>query len=468
MEDTNEVAALRARVQDLEGQLAAGGTATPSGDAPPHRSAWWAVSSAILLVLACVLSPVAVASVWARTQVTDTNAYVDTVAPIAKDPAVQAAIANQVTTIVLDKIDVSKVTSEALTGLSHINNLPPRVAASLPALAAPLSSGIEGFTRDQVGKAVTTPQFAAVWAQVNRVAHEQVLRLLQGKQGGALSAQGNSITLNLGPIVAQVKDRMVSSGFALAQNIPTVNRSFTLVQSDQVGKVQSAYRLLDNLGTWLPFVCIGLFGGGILLARNRWRAVVRAALGLTASMVVLGAGLTILRTAYVQSTPAGILTPEAAGQVFDILARFLRTSLRSLAVLGLVVALAAHLSGSSPSAARSRAAFDRLVSRVRGEGSAGPVGSWVTTHRRTLRGVVVTAGGLTLVFWSHPTGWVVLWVAVVTALLVVGLELVAGRPGPVVATGDTAVAASEPAPLPAQREVGDTADAAPSPTRSGT
>ena len=464
MDDTNEVDVLRARVQDLEGQLAATGTGATS-PAPPHRSAWWAVSSAILLVLACLLSPVAVTSVWARTQVTNTNAYVDTVAPIADDPAVQAAIANQVTTIVLDKIDVSKITTEALTSLSQINNLPPRVAASLPALAAPISNGIEGFTKDQVNKAVRTPQFATVWAQVNRIAHQQVLRLLQGKQGGALSAQGNSITLNLGPIVAQVKSRMVSRGFALAQKIPAVNRSFTVVQSNQVSKVQSAYRLLNSLGTWLPFVCLALFGGGIALARNRWRAVVRGALGLTAAMVVLGAGLTILRTTYVQSTPAGILTPEAAGNVFDILVRFLRTSLRSLAVLGLVVALAAHLSGSSPSAARTRAAFERLVSRVRGEGS-GPVASWVGAHRRTLRGVIVTAGGLTLVFWSSPTGWVVLWVAVVTALLVAALELVAGRPRPAVATGATAAAQPEPAPLPAQREPSDAADAAPSHTPS--
>src|SRR4051794_9210967 len=267
MDNSDEVEVLRARVRDLEEALAAETTATAPAT-PQPRSAWWAVSSAILLVFACVLSPVAVASVWARTQVSDTSAYVDTVAPLADDPAVQAAIADKVSTIVLDQIDVQKVTSQALNSLSRIGSLPPGVAASLPALAAPLTSGIDGFTRDQVNKAVASPQFATVWAEVNRIAHEQVLRLLQGKQGGALSANGDAITLNLGPIISQVKDRMVASGFSLAQNIPTVNKSFTLVQSDQVTKVQSGYRLLNSLGTWLPFLCLALFGGGILLARN--------------------------------------------------------------------------------------------------------------------------------------------------------------------------------------------------------
>ena len=467
MDNSDEVEVLRARVHDLEEELAAG-TATAPPTTPRPRSAWWAVSSAILLIFACMLSPVAVASVWARTQVSDTSAYVDTVAPLADDPAVQAAIANKVTTVVLDQIDVQKVTSQALTSLSRISSLPPGVAASLPALAAPLTSGIDGFTRDQVNKAVASPQFATVWAQVNRIAHEQVLRLLQGKQGGALSANGNAITLNLGPIIAQVKDRMVASGFSLAQNIPVVNKSFTLVQSDQVRKVQSGYRLLNNLATWLPFLCLALFGGGILLARNRWRAVVRAALGLTASMLVLGVVLTIVRSAYVQSTPAGILTPEAAGHAFDILVRLLRTSLRSLAVLGLVVALAAHLSGSSPSAARSRAAFDRLVARTRGGQEAGPVGSWVSARRRTLRGVIVTAAGLVLVFWSHPTGWVVIWTAVIAALLIVALELVAGRPAPSPPSGGTPAPEPTTVALPTQIDPDEAADAAPSPTRSGT
>ena len=68
---------------------------------------------------------------------------------------------------------------------------------------------------------------------------------------------------------------MLAAGFGLAERIPTVDRSFTLVQSDAVTKAQSTYRLLDTLGTWLPFVILGLRRGRGALARDRSRALIR-------------------------------------------------------------------------------------------------------------------------------------------------------------------------------------------------
>ena len=195
-----------------------------------------------------------------------------------------------------------------------------------------------------------------------------MLRLLRGDQGGAVSAQGDTITLNLGPIIEEVSNQMVDAGFSLAGNIPTVDREFTLVQSEAVTKAQTGYRLLDTLGTWLPFVSLGLIAAGVLLARDRWRALVRGALGVTMAMVLLGVALAIARTAYVNTTPADILTPEAAGDVFDTLVRFLRTALRAVAVLGLVVAAAAFLSGHSPQAVRARGGLERGIARLRRRG----------------------------------------------------------------------------------------------------
>src|SRR5688500_7961167 len=209
MDDATEVARLRARVAELESQLATTPTPEPGTAEPARGSAWRATVSALCLVLGCVLAPVSVASVWVHTFLVDTDTYVETVAPIAEDPAVQSALAAEVTTVVLDNLDVPGLTSDALTTLSELDDMPPRVASALPALAVPISSGIESFTRDQVDKALASPRFAAIWAQVNRLAHEQVLRLLQGEQGGAVSAQGDTITLNLGPIVEEVSDQMV-------------------------------------------------------------------------------------------------------------------------------------------------------------------------------------------------------------------------------------------------------------------
>ena len=233
MTDANELERLRARVAELEAELETKGARAPSRE-DARRSPWWAVSSAILLSLACLLAPLSVAAVWASTQISDTDRYVQTVAPLADDPAVQQAIANDVTQAVLEYIDIESLTTELLTALGQQENVPPRLGALLPGLAAPISNGVESFTRDQVGGFVASPQFAVLWEQVNRVAHQQIVTLLEGGGGGAVSAQGDQITLNLGPVITAVKERLVARGFSVASRIPAIDRSFVLVQSGSI------------------------------------------------------------------------------------------------------------------------------------------------------------------------------------------------------------------------------------------
>src|SRR6478672_8298171 len=247
MSDANEVERLRAQVAQLEAERAAAGDAPPAETKQGRQSAWWAVSSAVLIVIACVLAPLSVTAVWASSELSDTQHYVDTVAPLADDPAVRNAVADDVTAAILENIDAQKVTNDVLTALAAQPRVPPRVASLLPALALPLTNGIEGFTRTQVDKVLASPQFATVWEQANRVAHEQVVKVLEGNAGGAVSAQGNQITLNLGPIIALVKERLVAQGFTLAQNIPAVDKTFVLVQSGSITKMQRVYNLLNTL-----------------------------------------------------------------------------------------------------------------------------------------------------------------------------------------------------------------------------
>ncbi|HEU4947655.1 MAG TPA: hypothetical protein VFT31_10915 [Kribbella sp.] len=438
MSDANEIERLRAQVAELEAQLAASKPSPPRQVEAGRGSAWRAVSSAILITIACLLAPLSVASVWASNVLSDTDQYVETVAPLARDPAVQSAVADEVSSAVLESLDLKGITTDALEALSQQQNLPPRVAAALPALAVPLTNGVENFTRDQINNILASPQFAEVWDQVNRAAHEQVVKLLEGNQGGAVSAQDNTITLNLGPVIQQVKDRLVAQGFTLAARVPTVDRSFVLVQSDAVTKAQGFYRLLNLLGAWLPVIALVLLAAGVALARDRRRALFRGALGVASAMVVLGVGLTIARTLYVGSRPAGILTEEGAGNVFDTLVRFLRTGLRATAVLGLVAALAAFLAGPSTAAVRTRSGLQRGIGSLRGGAEAagwqtGRIGTWTYAHKRALRISAVIAGGLVVMFWTRPTGWVIVTTALIVALVLGLIEFLGHPPTPAAA-----------------------------------
>jgi hypothetical protein len=429
MTDIDELTRLRARVAELEAERAAAVTAAPPRRRTPGRSAL----AVILLTIACLLAPLSVASVWASTVLSDTDRYVETVAPIADDPGVQAAIADEVTTAIMTQLDVDGLTRDALAVIADQENVPPRVADALPTLAVPLTSGIESFTRTQALALLASPQFAEVWAEVNRVAHDQVVTLLEGNEGGAVSAQGDTITLNLGPVIEAVKERLVAAGFGLAENIPTIDRSFVLVESEGISRAQNFYQLLNALGVWLPFIAVALFAAGVYAARDRRRALLRGALGVTVAMVVLGVGLLLVRTLYVETTPAGLLTAESAGNVFDMLVRFLRTGMRAAAVLGLLVAVAAFLTGPSSGSVRTRAALRSGIGSLRGSAESagmntGRAGTWIYAHRGALRVAVLVAAGLSLMFWSQPTAAVVIGVAVLVALALVLVEFFGSPP----------------------------------------
>lgn len=424
-----EVERLRARVQELEAQLeqqeSAGGA--PAGR--PHRRGWSVVSAA-LIVVACLLAPLSVVSVWASTQVSDTDQYVRTVAPLADDPGVQAAVATEVTQAVLAEIEVEEVTRELLDALAAQPNVPPRVATALPGLAGPITTGVEGFARDQVEALLASDEFATLWVEVNRAAHAQVVRLLEGDPDGVVTAQGDTVTLNLAPIIARVKEQLVDRGFTLAANVPEVDRSFVLVQSEAVTNAQTFYRVLNTLGGWLPAIALGSLALGVLAAGDRRRAMLRGALGVVAAMLLVGVALAIFRASYVQSTPAGVLTPETAGDVFDTLVRFLRTGLRAVAVFGLILALVAFLSGPSATARGARAVVTRGIGSARWSAESaglrtGRFGAWLYAHKPALRGTILVVAGFVLLFWTRPTAWVVVGVAVVAALVAVVLEFLA-------------------------------------------
>jgi hypothetical protein len=158
---------------------------------------------------------------------------------------------------------------------------------------------------------------------------------------------------------------------------------------------------------------------------------VGAGLGLAASMVLLGVALALLRAGYLSAVPADLLPREAASVVFDTLVRYLRTALRGVLLLGLLVAAAAYLAGPSRTAVATRAALRRGGAAVRGlgGGSAGlagaRVGHTVRAARRPLQVLAVTLAGLTLVFWDRPSPAVLVGVVLVLLVVLAVIEVLA-------------------------------------------
>ena len=147
--------------------------------------------------------------------------------------------------------------------------------------------------------------------------------------------------------------------------------------------------------------------------------------------------LAVFRSIYLDAVPANVLPHDAAAVLYDTIVRFLRAGLRTVFVLGLIVATGAFMTGRSPTATRTRqglaGAIGRLQRGAEGAGlRTGPVGTWVQDNRRVLRIGAVALASLALVFWTRPTGKVVIGLALVLLVMLAVIEFLA-RPGHAVA-----------------------------------
>jgi hypothetical protein len=369
--------------------------------------------------------------VWTANQVSDTSRYVANVEPLIKDPAIQNALTNKLTTEIVTKIDVKGLTDQVAAELTAKGLT--RVSTLLKGVSGSLASGVQGFVHSSIHKIITGPRMANAWVQVNRVASQQLVAVLSGSGGknGAVGVKNGQVTLDIAPLEAVAKQDLVARGLTIADKIPIVHATVALFPSKNLVKAQKAYRLINDLKIVLPIVTLVLLGLGVLAARRHQRALIGAGLGFAASMLVLGAGLAIARALYLNSVPASV-PADAAAAAFDILVRFIKTALRTLLVVGLVVAVGAFFAGPSAAAVRTRSAFSSGLGRLRGRGesaglSTGPVGTWTYAHRHGLRIGAVALAALIFVFQGQPTAAVTI-VITVLLLLVLGLIELIGRP----------------------------------------
>jgi hypothetical protein len=403
-----------------------------------RRFSWRAFFATILIVLGCVLAPIAVVGVWAGNQITDTGRYVATVQPLIDDPAIQNVLTDRITNEIISQLNVTGTVDQAAAQLQSRGLT--RISTLLTTFGPQITSAVTGFIHSTVHTVISSQAMATAWVQVNTIAHQAVVKLLSGQGNGTLTNSNGQITLNLAPLIAVVKQALVQRGFSLASNIPIVNATVPLFQAKDLGKAQAGYRLVSDLKIVLPILALVLLAAGVFTARGRRRALIVVGLGVAASMVVLAIGLLIARTIYLNSVPASVLPSDAAAAAFDALVHFLRVGLRVVLAVGLVIAIGAFITGPSRAAVRTRAALGSGITWLRNLGerrgvSTGPVGEWTYRHRALLRIGALTLVALILVFWGQPTALTVILLVVILLILLGLIELVASPPADPAAVG---------------------------------
>ena len=397
-----KVAALESANADLTAKLDTAELSIP----PAHkRSVGRAVVAVILIVLGSILAPVAIVGGWSRVLLTDTDAFVSTLAPLAKDPQVQAYITDQVVEAVNERVDFDALVGEVVDGLSEALDR-PRLSAALQLLRDPAVNGLQSAIRNAAQRLVSSDAFAAVWEQSLRTTHAQATAALSGDPNALLTVTNEGLGIQLGPIVAQVKQRLIDQGFALANQIPAVNRTIVVAEGSNISQLQVAYLTAVSVGYWLPVLVLLLLVGGVLVSVRRHRAAVWAATGLGLGALLIVGGVTVGRALVAASVPATTMPSDVVRLFYDTATGALTDLAWVTLVLALVVGLIAWFSGPFGPARRARAGYNGLVDRLReaGDGQGigtGGFGEWLYAQRFLLR-TLIAIGAAVFLFFNRP------------------------------------------------------------------
>lgn len=275
-------------------------------------------------LLAALLLPLSMLSVWMDRVVTDTDRYVETVTPLADDPVVQAAA-------------IAKLDPAAL-------RLVQRNGRTLP--------GADRLVHLVVQRVVESPAFRTAWAQANRSAHQQVLAVLEGRSRVALDSQGR-VTIELGTVLGNITDTLAAQGLVNPDRVPEVQASIAVMDSELLAKVRRWYDALNTFGFWLPVAWAVLVLVTLLLSRRRLASLARLAVASLLALGLFALGLYVARDVVTADLPEQDVVLAVWDVVLASLWRAVEVAAGVLAVVALGAGLAAVLVGRhrSPSGA---------------------------------------------------------------------------------------------------------------------
>jgi hypothetical protein len=393
----------------------------------PKRRPGRTIASVALLVIATLVAPVALISNAAVRQFLDTEEFVSTLAPLVADPLVQDFLVEEITKTIHESIDIDGITNDLFDGLETLD-LPPRALDALDLLRGPAVSGIENLVSTFVTEVVTSERFEEVVAQALRLTHEQLILTLEGDENAAIVVDGNgAVGLQIGPIVAAVKQSLLDAGVQFASIIPEVNRTIVIAQSDQLAQLTTFYSIALSIGTWLIWVDLLLFALAVIIAKRRSVALVAAGLCLAGVSAIVALSLAVGRVLV-----SGALTPAvpigAAEAIYDALVTEVAQTALVLVVLGLSVAIVASLAAPWGWSTGLRASADRLADDARESVerrgvTTGRFGEFLARWRVPIRIVIGVIAAVLIIFVRPLTPGFIIWTAVLALLLVIVLRL---------------------------------------------
>jgi hypothetical protein len=431
-------------------------TAAAGDDAPkkrPRARRTRGIIAWVLVVLASLLIPISVISAWAITTVTNTDQYVATMAPLARNQVIIDHLATKAT----NELFSTKVVQNKVTAA-----LPPKAKPIVQPIVTQLKSYVHGVALNLF----QSEQFGRLFDALNRRTHDTVVDILTGKQTTATKALGKSgqVVLNLTPQLNQLIDKLNARGVTLFNPLkPILTQSnglgLTVVQKSQVSKFSALFNTLVTIGWALPVIAVVLGVLGVVLAVEHRKTLLRLAVGIGLFTVLLLGALAYGRTTFLNEAGSHNFDVGVSAAVWDTLIRFLKADLRWTLLGCVLVAFGAWLAGPARYAVwiRTKAAAGgrwlvaqgRALTSAAGRGVSGSqgaqkTGAWITEHVKGLRILGVVIAGLFLLLGDNVSGWDLVILVIVLAVYLGLLQVVVYWARRV--SGDRAPATASPGP----------------------
>jgi hypothetical protein len=298
----------------------------------PQRSAGHPRIAAALLIVATLVTFLAIFSIWLNRQALNTDNWVSTSDRLLVNDDIQAQLSPFLADQLFASVDVQAKLQKAL---------PPR----LQPLAAPLAGGLHQLAVQVAQRALDSPQVQSLWSDANRAAHQTLLKIING--------DNTQVTLDLGSLVTQVGTQLGVSN--VASKLPANAGQLTIVKSSQLSTVQSIAKLIRRLPIVLTLLVILLYGLATYLAGPRRRQALRSVgIGFVVAGAIVLIAHTLAGTAVVDGLAQTEAAKPAASAVWSIGTSLLVTVATSALAFGILVVIGAWLAGPTRPAVRLR------------------------------------------------------------------------------------------------------------------
>jgi hypothetical protein len=378
-----------------------------------------AIIAGLLVVVGGLLTVPGSIGVWQERAILDEDAFVDTVDEAFEKEEVQTALANRLTNVIMEHLEVQDRIAEGLAEIERRGG--ERTPEGLVLLEGPLT----GVARDAVYRValrlIEEQPLKEAREAALRGAHRAIVAIIN-EDTAFLTRRGDEVILDLGIIVeAIVRDVGGERADAFLESAELPPDAGVIVLSEK-SDISIVWDIMDFLDKYYPVwigVALVLFAIAVAIADNRRRTLiwVGATLAVIAAIQIL-----VVAQPLKETLADAVAEPEgkaAARATYDILVDSFKRQEVFVILIGIGLVAGGTLAGESELARAVRSTFRR---RETGPAEVG-LGGWIRERALALRIGGLALGGLFLIGWPDPSTRLIVTVMVVAALYLATLAL---------------------------------------------